>query len=154
MSQRTKGLLALAGLAVMLVLLLWTGGNGPSRGGDDARSSSTPTTSPTTSATTSSTSSTSRSAGGAVPLGSLPREAAATYRLIQQGGPFPFDRDGVVFHNAEGHLPARPRGYYHEYTVPTPGSPDRGARRIVVGDGGEVYYTGDHYRSFVRVETG
>lgn len=85
-------------------------------------------------------------------LSSLPPEAAQTYRLIESGGPFPYDRDGIVFQNREGILPAKGSGYYHEYTVPTPGSDDRGARRIVTGSGDEVYYTGDHYASFVVVD--
>lgn len=84
----------------------------------------------------------------------LPPEARQTLQLIQQGGPFPYRKDGSIFHNREGRLPARERGYYREYTVPTPGSPDRGARRIVTGGNPpEVYYyTHDHYRSFRRIE--
>ena len=71
--------------------------------------------------------------------------------LIDAGGPFPYRQDGTVFSNREHLLPAKARGYYREYTVPTPGSPDRGARRIVTGLGGEAYYTDDHYRSFWRL---
>jgi guanyl-specific ribonuclease Sa len=84
----------------------------------------------------------------------LPAEAHATLRLIQRGGPFAYDRDGTVFQNREGRLPAEPRGYYREYTVPTPGSRDRGTRRIVTGgDPPDVYYyTDDHYRTFRRIE--
>ena len=81
----------------------------------------------------------------------LPREARETIRLIEQGGPFPFDKDGATFQNREGLLPKRASGYYREYTVITPGSSDRGARRIVAGKGGELYYTDDHYDSFKRV---
>lgn len=88
---------------------------------------------------------------GDVRVGELPPEARATLALIQKGGPFPYSRDGVVFNNREGQLPRRSRGYYHEYTVPTPGARDRGARRIVLGERGEIYYTDDHYRSFRRV---
>jgi guanyl-specific ribonuclease Sa len=86
--------------------------------------------------------------------GGLPPEAVQTLRLIEAGGPFRYDRDGSVFQNREGLLPQRPRGYYREYTVPTPGSPDRGARRIVSGgDPPQVlYYTDDHYRTFRRIE--
>jgi guanyl-specific ribonuclease Sa len=85
---------------------------------------------------------------------SLPAEAVATLHAIERGGPFPYERDGVTFQNRERRLPDRPRGYYREYTVPTPGSRDRGARRIISGgDPPEVYYyTDDHYRSFRRVE--
>ena len=82
--------------------------------------------------------------------GCLPRRVD-TIRLIQQGGPFPYRQDGVVFQNREGVLPRKASGYYHEYTVTTPGSPDRGARRIVTGGRGEMYYTSDHYASFKQV---
>ena len=84
----------------------------------------------------------------------LPPEAVATLEAIERGGPFPYDRDGSVFQNRERRLPERPRGYYREYTVVTPGSRDRGARRIVSGGHPpEVYYyTDDHYRSFRRIE--
>jgi ribonuclease T1 len=81
----------------------------------------------------------------------LPPEARETLRLIDAGGPFPHDRDGAVFGNFEGLLPRQPRGHYREYTVRTPGSRDRGARRIVAGRGGETYYTDDHYASFRAV---
>ena len=82
---------------------------------------------------------------------SLPAEARETLVLIKAGGPFPYRQDGRVFHNREGLLPKRERGYYREYTVKTPGARDRGARRIVTGRGGEYYYTDDHYRSFRRI---
>jgi ribonuclease T1 len=81
----------------------------------------------------------------------LPAEARQTLALIDRGGPFPYAQDGVVFGNFERLLPRQPRGYYREYTVKTPGSHDRGARRIVTGQGGEIYYTGDHYDSFRAV---
>ena len=82
---------------------------------------------------------------------SLPPEARQTIALIRSGGPFPYSRDGVVFNNREGQLPKKARGYYHEYTVKTPGARDRGARRIIAGRDGELYYTDDHYRTFKRV---
>lgn len=81
----------------------------------------------------------------------LPKEGRATLALIKQGGPFPHKRDGIVFGNFEKRLPMKKRGYYREYTVPTPGARDRGARRIVAGDGGEYYYTADHYKTFQRI---
>jgi ribonuclease T1 len=81
----------------------------------------------------------------------LPKQAKDAIVLIDQGGPFPFERDGVTFQNREGLLPGQPRGYYREYTVITPGSRDRGARRIVAGEDGELYYTDDHYESFREV---
>ena len=90
-----------------------------------------------------------------VALGSLPNEARAVHALILQGGPFRYDRDGVVFGNREHLLPAKPRGYYHEYTVPSPGVKSRGARRIICGGGDPpreaCYYTDDHYQSFKRI---
>jgi ribonuclease T1 len=81
----------------------------------------------------------------------LPVQARDTIALIQSGGPFPYRQDGAVFQNRERLLPTRPNGYYHEYTVKTPGSPDRGARRIIAGGKGELYYTDDHYDSFKQV---
>jgi guanyl-specific ribonuclease Sa len=80
----------------------------------------------------------------------LPDEARDTVELIRQGGPFPYRQDGTTFGNREGLLPDESRGYYREYTVPTPGSRDRGARRIVTGGAPPAvwYYTDDHYRSF------
>jgi ribonuclease T1 len=86
-----------------------------------------------------------------VGLADLPPEARATVELIQQGGPFPYRKDGVTFGNRERLLPQARHGYYREYTVSTPGSRDRGARRIVTGSNGELYYTDDHYRSFRRI---
>lgn len=86
-----------------------------------------------------------------VSLSSLPPEARTTLRLIEAGGPFPYRRDGIEFQNRERRLPIQGRGYYREYTVPTPGSRDRGARRIVSGQAAEYYYTADHYRSFQRI---
>ena len=80
----------------------------------------------------------------------LPAEAWTTLELIERGGPFPHRQDGGVFFNREGLLPAAARGYYREYTVPTPGAADRGARRLVTGGTppSAWYYTDDHYRSF------
>ena len=86
--------------------------------------------------------------GGTITVAALPPEGRDTLALIAAGGPFPYSQDGVVFQNREGLLPSRPRGGYHEYTVETPGSPDRGARRIIVSGAGERYYTDDHYDSF------
>jgi len=86
-----------------------------------------------------------------VALADLPPEATELIGLIEVGGPYPFAQDGTVFENREGILPDADAGYYHEYTVPTPGSADRGARRIVVGGQGEAYWTDDHYASFARI---
>ena len=90
-----------------------------------------------------------------IPVAALPKAGQVTYELIRAGGPFPFDKDGMVFGNRERQLPAERRGFYREYTVTTPGSRDRGARRIVCG--GPVraphacYYTADHYASFRKI---
>ncbi|MEU3789976.1 ribonuclease domain-containing protein [Streptomyces fructofermentans] len=81
----------------------------------------------------------------------LPREARRTLALIDEGGPFPYARDGSVFRNFEGELPPQEPGHYREFTVRTPGERDRGARRVVTGRDGEVYYTDDHYDSFRAV---
>ena len=93
---------------------------------------------------------------GTVSVADLPAQARRTLDLIDAGGPFPYPaNDGIVFGNREGLLPDQPRGYYHEYTVPTPGSDDRGARRIVTGgpadEPTEYYWTDDHYRSFEEI---
>jgi ribonuclease T1 len=93
---------------------------------------------------------------GTVALAQLPEQARQTEQLIRSGGPFPYAKDGTVFGNRERQLPREKRGYYREYTVKTPGSRDRGARRIICG--GEqptapqaCYYTADHYASFKRI---
>ncbi|MFJ9152014.1 ribonuclease domain-containing protein [Streptomyces sp. NPDC102270] len=85
----------------------------------------------------------------------LPSQAHDTLDLIEQGGPYPYSQDGVVFQNREGVLPSQSTGYYHEYTVITPGSSTRGARRIVTGEKSqEDYYTADHYATFNLVDFG
>ncbi|UQX00252.1 ribonuclease domain-containing protein [Streptomyces sp. RerS4] len=81
----------------------------------------------------------------------LPPQAREVLALIDRGGPYAYRQDGTVFGNFEKALPRQRRGYYHEFTVKTPGSRDRGARRIVTGRGGEFYYTDDHYRTFKAV---
>ncbi len=88
---------------------------------------------------------------GEIVVTQLPPEARQTLNLIRQGGPFPYAKDGSVFGNREGLLPRQNRGYYREYTVVTPGSRDRGARRIIAGRVGEYWYTADHYRAFRRI---
>jgi len=100
-----------------------------------------------------------RSVGDALPdiaAAALPSEARHTLELIAAGGPYPYQRDGVVFGNREQRLPLRNRGYYHEYTVRTPGASTRGARRIICGGAlrsiAECYYTEDHYQSFRRIQ--
>ena len=94
-------------------------------------------------------------ASATIALAELPRQGRETYELIRQGGPFPYDKDGTVFGNRERLLPAEKRGFYREYTVRTPGSRDRGARRIVCGGPKTAphacYYTADHYASFRKI---
>ncbi|EWM12979.1 ribonuclease T1 [Kutzneria sp. 744] len=113
--------------------------------------------------TTSSSVSKPSGSSGAVPgsssglpvkaLSSLPKEAGDTWKLIQKGGPFPYPRnDGVVFHNNGNVLPRNKDGYYHEYTVDTPGAKNRATRRLITGSQRELYYTDDHYDSFVVVD--
>jgi ribonuclease T1 len=89
--------------------------------------------------------------GDTISISELPPQAQEVLRLIKAGGPFPYPKDGSVFGNRERRLPPRPSGYYREYTVPTPGSRDRGARRIIAGRNEELYYTSDHYRRFKRI---
>ncbi len=99
-----------------------------------------------------------RTAADALPevaLADLPSEAGQVYARILKGGPFRYDRDGVVFGNREKLLPVKPRAYYHEYTVRTPGAKNRGARRLICGGPKTApdacYYTDDHYQSFRRI---
>ncbi|MFG2786278.1 ribonuclease domain-containing protein [Streptomyces sp. NPDC048419] len=92
---------------------------------------------------------------GSICYGALPSQAHDTLDLIAQGGPYPYEQDGTVFSNREGVLPSESSGYYHEYTVKTPGSSTRGARRIVTGEQTkEDYYTSDHYATFDLVDFG
>jgi ribonuclease T1 len=135
LAQRRRPLLAL----IILILLL--GGGYTARAVQDHSSSMAR---PTVSGSTTS--------AGSVMLSSLPAQARETVALIEHGGPFPYAQDGTVYDNLERQLPAHPVGYYHEYTVPTPGSADRGARRIVTGKDGSYWYTGDHYASFQRID--
>lgn len=113
-----------------------------------------PTASPT--AHTPSTTRQNKSGLPACQLSSLPAETATTVNLIHRGGPFPYSRDGIVFGNFEHRLPNQQRGYYHEYTVPTPGAKTRGTRRVITGgepptNPPEFYYTGDHYETFCQI---
>lgn len=138
-------------LAVVLVVLAWVvvrGGQSPPAGaGQSVSATATSTPGP----------------GGTDPVSGLPwvaesvlpPEARHTLVLIRAGGPFPYPRsDNQTFANRERHLPPEPRGYYREFTVVTPGSADRGARRIITGNSGEEYWTADHYASFSRIREG
>ncbi|GAA4216000.1 ribonuclease domain-containing protein [Actinocatenispora rupis] len=130
---RLRGVIAALALALVV-----TGCGGP------ATTPPAPSGPATASATPASTLPTVRTA-------ELPAQARRTLALIDAGGPFPYRQDGVVFGNREHVLPGRPTGYYHEYTVPTPGASTRGARRLVTGQRGDVYYTADHYATFRQV---
>jgi ribonuclease T1 len=141
-SVRTA-VLAVVALVAALVLVTWTvdhdGGTDTLGGGDPTVSGSLGTLDPD-------------SGLAWVPEAELPAEAQSTLALIDRGGPFTYPgKDGSVFGNFEGLLPDHARGYYHEYTVVTPGSQDRGARRIITGGVGEYYWTADHYASFQRI---
>ncbi|MEU7635912.1 MULTISPECIES: guanyl-specific ribonuclease [unclassified Streptomyces] len=137
-------------LAALLLVLTGcsTGGDGKGSSAGTHRPAATGTADP-------------RSPGGAapgwakglptVPAKGLPAEAQRTLKLIDAGGPFPYPKDGTVFGNYEKQLPKEPRGYYHEYTVDTPGSRNRGARRLITGKQHEFFYTEDHYKSFKAV---
>ncbi|GAA4017769.1 ribonuclease domain-containing protein [Allokutzneria multivorans] len=145
MSPRRRITVALVGL-VALVVLGWFGkdlfsGSESSAGGGCVAASG------------------SKVAGAAsglkvCPLTGLPQEAASTWESIRAGGPYKYPKnDNVDFFNREGVLPAKAKGHYREFTVVTPGEKTRGARRLVTGQAGEVYYTADHYKSFVVVDT-
>jgi ribonuclease T1 len=161
MGRRTTQVVSTAITVVLLVAVWWL----QSRSGDDAepsRASDGPSVTSSPSATSTPTATRSARPGPSasrdedgiayVDLADLPREAAETVELIDAGGPFPYPgKDGSTFGNFEGVLPDRPRGYYREYTVDTPGLSHRGARRIIAGDGGQLYWTEDHYESFKRI---
>ncbi|QIM22718.1 ribonuclease [Phycicoccus sp. HDW14] len=156
---RSSGAVGLLVVAVVVLAAVWWLGRGSSEAGDPsaarpgttASSSSAPSAS---SASRSGSGSTTDPASGlpTVARADLPREARRTLDLIAAGGPFPYERDGVVFQNRERILPPQARGWYHEYTVPTPGEGDRGARRIVTGRDGVAYWSPDHYATFSVVE--
>jgi ribonuclease T1 len=139
--MKDRRLLGLAVAGVLALATWWVQSSGTEQSGEPTATSSVATDAP----------------GGDLPVVAedrLPDEARDTLELIDAGGPFPYDRDGVVFENREELLPEQDLGYYAEYTVPTPGADDRGARRIVAGEGEEFYYTADHYRSFVVIDRG
>ena len=111
----------------------------------------TPDPAPAASGPVASTGQTPRSDLPGVAAADLPEQARDALALIDRGGPYPYRQDNTVFSNVERLLPARPAGYYREYTVVTPGSSGRGTRRLVVGAQGDIYYTGDHYETFRQV---
>ena len=125
-------------VAVLIAALFFIGYSQNHGGGND------PGLRPSTSATP--------STSGNYSVADLPKEARQTLALIDKGGPYPYRQDNTAFGNRERRLPAKPGGYYREFTVMTPGSDDRGARRLIRGEEGETYYTNDHYASFHLVE--
>lgn len=168
-----RQLLVVVGIVVCLALVWWFGrglgqpetpASTPSAAWTPASDSPVqPGASGSRSGTRAGTSATRTSAPGAATPDSglptiaeseLPRQARDTLELIRAGGPYPYAADGDVFENRERILPGRQRGYYREYTVETPGSDDRGARRIVSGAEADRYYTDDHYDTFRQIEEG
>lgn len=152
-------LLGLVAVAVVVGLLWLLGGGGSSDdgvagGGSSTATSSAATSSAATSDATQSGASTPDSGLDRIAESELPEQARETLDLIRAGGPYPYGQDDETFFNREGILPAQDRGYYREYTVETPGSDDRGARRIVGGEAGDRYWTDDHYASFAQIEEG
>ena len=149
MNRSRSKLVAFAGLVIAVVVLVVA----MVGGGSLSSQTTTPepgsaTTSPTTASTAASKPAANPSSLPAINASQLPKEARQTLALIAKGGPYPYDRDGVNFGNFEGLLPKKSGGFYKEYTVPTPGESDRGARRIIVGKDSAKYYTPDHYESF------
>jgi len=139
-------------LVVAGALVWWVLAGGGTGGPDRAEDSSAQSTGRSTAQSTARSAGTDPASGlPIVRVGDLPPEASEILELIDSGGPFDEDEDGGTFQNREEILPDEQRGYYAEYTVPTPSSDDRGARRIVAGEGGELYWTDDHYRSFSSI---
>lgn len=147
-------------MALVLAVAVLFGGCGASPGGPSSSVASPATSMPASAAPRASAGAASRTLDPQSGLpwvaeSALPVEARHTLALVRAGGPYPYPRnDDQTFGNREGHLPAKPAGYYKEYTVATPGEDDRGPRRIIAGRGGERYYTDDHYESFRRVREG
>lgn len=146
-SSRSTRSALLALLAVAVIVLAWVVVRVGTTGSDAAQPGARPGTVSTSAATTDPASGLPWIAESA-----LPSQARDTLRLIRSGGPYPYPRnDDKTFRNSEGRLPRHPNGYYREYTVKTPGSSDRGARRIITGAPDERFWTDDHYNSFSRI---
>ncbi|MFK4640471.1 ribonuclease domain-containing protein [Paenarthrobacter histidinolovorans] len=165
MNRSRSKLVAFAGLVIaVVVLVVAMVGGGTLTAPSSAPGSNVQTTTPVPGPAPSSPSAgpgRAETTGVANPSGllsinasQLPAEARQTLALIAKGGPYPYDRDGVNFGNFEGLLPKKSGGFYKEYTVPTPGESDRGARRIIVGKDAAKYYTPDHYESFKFIVEG
>jgi len=164
--QARTGQRSLVGLLIALItaaVVWWTQGDGNTPGADPSPTD-TPSAQQSTAETSPPTAGESQTDdpggdGGTDPdsglpiiqVSDLPPEVAGTLSLIDAGGPYPYEEDDDTFGNFEEVLPERERGYYREYTVETPGLGHRGARRIVAGSNGELYWTDDHYSSFSRI---
>ena len=150
MSRRWRLRIRLAGAVLLVVAASWIMLNG-----GDPRELKVPGSPADRSSTSAPRDSSTPDSGlGTIPESQLPPQGQETLGLIHDGGPFPYERDGITFHNREGILPQQQSGYYDEYTVPTPGVDHRGARRIVCGEAMDCYYTDDHYASFAQIEEG
>lgn len=154
-SGRSSALTWLAPLLIIvLVVGLWWVANRDTSGSDgDPGARGTSTTQPSGTAYPSDQN-TPDSGLDTIAESKLPKEAKEVLGLIRAGGPYKYDQDDKTFQNREGILPQQKRGYYREYTVETPGSDDRGARRIVAGRDGDKYWTDDHYDSFRQIQEG
>ena len=130
------GVLAVTLLGVVGIGLLGAGGSSTVRSASPSPSAG---------------SQTPRSGLPGIAVADLPKQARDTLALIDRGGPYPYSQDNTVFSNLERVLPERPKGYYREYTVVSPGSSSRGTRRLVVGAQGDIYFTADHYQTFRQV---
>ncbi|MFW0774148.1 ribonuclease domain-containing protein [Paenarthrobacter nitroguajacolicus] len=158
MNRNRNKLVAFAGLVIgVVVLVVAMVGGGSLTAPTTTTAPGSATASPAaagpaaTNQSSTNPSSTNPSTLPAMNASQLPKEARQTLALIAKGGPYPYDRDGVNFGNFEGLLPKKSGGFYKEYTVPTPGESDRGARRIIVGKDSAKYYTPDHYESFTFI---
>lgn len=152
--RRYRAFLLLVAAAALVVWFFAPADQDGPPSSSDTETTSESRSEPTTSPSTPPASEGTDPASGlpVVRLADLPPEAARTVELIDAGGPFPeLEHDGGTFGNREELLPDQPDGYYREYTVPTPGAETRGARRIVAGRDGELYWTADHYSSFARI---
>ena len=156
MNRNRNKLVAFAGLVIAVVVLVvaMVGGGSVMTQSTTPAPGSTPASPAVVSPTSTNPASTNPSTLPTINASQLPKEARQTLALIAKGGPYPYDRDGVNFGNFEGLLPKKSGGFYKEYTVPTPGESDRGARRIIVGKDSAKYYTPDHYESFMFIVEG
>jgi ribonuclease T1 len=143
MERRTLTRGGLAAVLVLCAVYLLLGGDLPNSGSGDGGHPP---------GTTIQTQSDQPSAAGGSISQQETQEITRVLALVAAGGPFAHEQDGSTFENREGQLPQEPPGYYKEYTCETPGSQDRGARRLVIGQGGETYYTADHYESFTEID--